>query len=368
MQNNPEKDWEAYRERELAVITPILDKLGFKLESSQPHIAGERYIMRAVTTTSGRKLILLGRRIKDNVRVVIKATNDPGGIHELEHERECRRVLQKINFAYHVFLSPEEILFTKRAGYTLSVQSFIEQESTFLARPLKEQFALALKAFKAQEGAHATTYGHEHLVRKTFGSMNATNYLDAFEKFKRNIFRELPDGMVSKSILDEASKRLTEGQEVIEQYCGFLTHTDLIPHNIRVKDGEIYLLDHSSLRFGNKYEGWMRFINFMTLYNPPLADALIEYVRLNRTPEELLSLRLMRIYRLGEIIWYYVNTLDKCTGDLHTLNTERVKFWARVLEAVLRDEPVPQDVLERYRTIRDTLRSPEEKVRQKDLH
>ena len=76
----------------------------------------------------------------------------------------------------------------------------------------------------------------------------------------------------------------------------------------------------------------------------------------------------MRIYRLGEIIWYYTDTLSKSTGDLHELNRARVQFWTRVLESVLRDEPLPSLVREEYVRTRDRLRSPDEKLRQKDLH
>ncbi|MEK7101813.1 MAG: hypothetical protein AAB882_01520 [Patescibacteria group bacterium] len=360
--------WEAYREHEFAVVTPVLDMLGFELDAIQPHTRGERYLMQAITTAGGKKMILLGRRKTDGMRVVIKTTSDPHGMRELEHERECRRVLEEINFAYQVFRSPTEILFTRSNGYLVSIQAFIEQESTFLARPFEEQFRLALKAFKAQESAHATTYGHEQLVTKTFGTMDAATYSAAFNGFKRNISHELQSGILPDGLLDEASKRLEKGQEIIEQYGGFLTHTDFVPHNTRIRNGEIYLLDHSSLRFGNKYEGWARFINFMTLYNPSLAEALIAYVRLNRTPEESLALTLMRIYRLGEIIWYYTDTLKKSSGDLHTLNEERVRFWIRVLAAVLHHEKIPPEMLDEYRRKRDSLRSEDEKLRQRDLH
>ncbi len=364
---NAQQEWEQYRERELRMVAPLLETLGFELEAEQPHTGGERYLMQAVTTASGKKLILLGRRKNDGLRVVIKITNDPDGMHELEHEQECRLILQKINFAYRVFLAPRELLFTKRNGWLIAVQTFIEQESTFLARPLREQFALALRAFKAQEGAHATTYGHERLIKSTFGTMHADDYLKNFEMFRINISHHAPQ-IVSDVLLGETARFLTENRMVIEQYSGFLTHTDFVPHNIRVKDGEIYLLDHSSLRFGNKYEGWARFVNFMTLYNPPLADALVEYVHSNRPPEELLALKLMRVYRLGEIIWYYVSTLDKCGEDLCALNTERAKFWTRILTAVLHDERISPEALEQYRTRRDALRSEDEKIRQRNLH
>ena len=364
---NTQQAWEAYCDAELRAVRPLLAELSYELDAVQPHLFGERYLMQAVTTASGRKLILLGKRVGGGKRVVIKVTSDPAGRRELEHERACRRLLPSIRFAYRIFHSPEELFFGERAGRLVSIQTFIEQESTFLARPLKEQFALALSAFKAQEGAHATTYGHERLIGTTFGTMRAGSYIERFATWEDNILRAAPE-LVPAKLLGKVAQALRAHEELIEQYCGFLTHTDFVPHNIRVRDGKIYLLDHSSLRFGNKYEGWARFVNFMALYNPPLADALVEYVRLNRTPEELLSLKLMRLYRLGEIIWYYTNTLDKCGDDLRLLNTERVRFWTRVLEAVLRDEPVPQEILENYRTKRDALRSPEEKVRQKDLH
>lgn len=359
--------WKKYREEELTTITPLLNELGFALEDAQPHVGGERYLMRAVTTASGAKLVLLARRKRDGMRVVVKATRDPGGRRELEHERASRKVLHAIRFAYRVFLSPAEVLFTRRLGYTISIQAFIEQESPFLARPLKEQFSLALKAFKAQEGAHATTYGHERLVRKTFSTMDAAAYLVAFERFSWKTLSLVPEPSL-KAVFGAAKEFLNAHGDVVEQYCGFLTHTDFVPHNIRVKDGDIYLLDHSSLRFGNKYEGWARFINFMMLYNPPLAEALIDYVRLNRTPEESLSLKLMRVYRLGEIMCYYATTLARSEGDLLTLNTARIHFWARALESVLRDQPLLPAVLDSYRRMRDALRSEEEKLRQRDLH
>lgn len=362
-----QKAWEAYREAELAALRPALAALGYELDAEQPHTRGERHLMQAVTTAGGKKLILLGWRRSDGVRVVIKATADPSGMRELEHERACRRVLKEINFAYEVFHSPEELFFGARGGRLISIQKFIDQESSFLARPLKEQFALALSAFKAQEGAHATTYGHERLIGAVFGAMRRADYLRHFASFKVNIERTAPES-VQGELLAEAQQLLESHYETIERYGNFLTHTDFVPHNIRVQSGSIYLLDHSSLRFGNKYEGWARFINFMTLYNPPLAKALIEYVRLNRAPEEALALRLMRVYRLGEIIWYYANTLNKCAGDLRALNTERVRFWTRVLEAVLHDQQLAPEVLEEYKRTREALRSAEEKTRQKDLH
>jgi len=365
MGNNGLSAWESYRDRELQALTPLLAKHGITLEDEQPHIAGERYLMQAVTTTSGRKLILLGQM--NGKRVVIKATTDSEGAKELLHERTCRELLVKIRFAYEVFHTPEEVLFTREEGFTLSVQRFIEQSSTFIGRPLKEQFALALSAFKAQEGAHATTYGHMRRIRGTFGSMSASDYLREFASFRDNvrIHQEVPELVV---LLEKAYAVLHEHSETIERYTGFLTHTDFVPHNFRVVGDDIYLLDYSSLRFGNKYEGWARFVNFMALYNPKLEQALTDYVRLNRTPEEEAALHLMRIYRLGEILWYYTRTLSQSTGDLQRLNRARIEFWSKLLTALLSGKRLTNDDIATYTNLRDRLRSEDEKRRQKDLH
>jgi hypothetical protein len=367
MSTEAKRAWDEYRERELAWLLPVLEGLGYALDEVQPHLAGERYLMQAVTTRSGRKLILLGKRVEDEKRVVIKATTDPNGIRELLHERLCRERLKDIKFAYRGFFSPEELLFVHTMGRVISIQAFIEQERSFLARPIEEQFTLALSAFKTQEGAHAATYEQERNIAKTFGLMRTTEYLARFKEFRISVAPVLT-APETDAALTEAESFLEENQGGIEQYEGFLTHTDFVPHNIRVVGEEIYLLDHSSLRFGNKYEGWARFVNFMTLYNPELAHALTEYVRVNRTPEESRALRLMRIYRLGEILSYYANTLPRSEGDLHALNEARIVFWTAVLKAVLRNEEVPRDVIETYTQKRDQLRSPEERLRQKDLH
>lgn len=365
--NDTKKTWEEYRTRELSAVIPVLAKLGFTLESDQSHLGGERYLMHAVTTESGRKLILLAR-MSNGKRVVIKVTRDPNGVRELVHERICRAALKNIDFAYHIFFSPEEILFTKQNGYTISIQEFIEQDRPFLERPTEDQFSLILRSFKAQEGSHATTYAHRRFALKTFGDMNGENYLNSYRTFQKNISNHplIPETVYT--VLQKGESVLKKHMETIEQYSGFLTHTDFVPHNFRIVGDRVYLLDHSSLRFGNKHEGWARFLNFMTLYNRPLEEALLFYVRNNRAEEEMLSLKLMRIYRLGELIWYHTDKLEKTSGDLYTLTQKRVTFWTSVLEAILRDEIVSEEIVRGYAKARDVLRSPEERERQRGLH
>lgn len=344
-----------------------LADLGFSLEKIQPFTIGEKKFIQSVTTKSGKKFILLGRRISDKKRVIIKITKDKEGSEEIEHEHVCRRELQKMDFSYKIFLSPEEILFTKRNGYTISIQEYIEQKSPFLELTPEEQFSLILKDLKIQEGAHATTYKHRKKIEKTFGYVDSLWYLKSFEEFQNKINQYLPENDHLNNLLRKGDKILKENVEIIEQYCDFLTHTDFVPHNFRVKDGRLYILDHSSIRFGNKYEGWARLLNFMTLYNKTLEDALIFYVQNNKTKEEYESLKLMRIYRLGEIIWYYTNILSKTSGDLHKLTDARIKFWTAVLEAILKNSTVSEKTVDEYKKTRDSLRSEEEKLRQKNL-
>lgn len=368
MPKNAQLLWKQYCERELIIITPLLASLGFTLESKQPHIIGERFLIKAVTTKNGQKLILLARRASDSKRCIIKITRDKNGGGEILHERKCRATLQNITFAYQIFLSPKEILFTNKDGYIISIQEYIEQKSSFLKRPLEEQFSIALKAFKVQEGAHATTFGHLRSITKTFGKINASQYLEFYQDFQKNIAQHPFTNERASALLQKGREILESQKETIEQYCNFLTHTDFVPHNFRIIDKNIYLLDHSSIRFGNKYEGWARFLNFMTLYNRPLEEALIFYLRNNRADEEIASLKLMRVYKLGEIIWYYTEKLNRTSGNLRTLTEKRVIFWTDVLEAILNDTLISDDIVNQYKNERDALRSPDEIERQKGLY
>jgi hypothetical protein len=345
-------DWQAYCEQELALINPILARLGYALEEAQVHIGGERSVI------SGNKLVLLGYRLSDKKRVVVKASSHPQGKQEIQHARTCRVLLNDIHFAHKLFLSPEELLWHEESDCLISISEFIEQERSFLERSFEEQFFLALKTFELQESAHATTYEHAHMIGNTFGIWTTATYLQKFREYKEE----------TGNRLTKAEEVLQTHQERITQYLGFLTHTDFVPHNIRVVGREIYLLDHSAIRFGNKYDGWARFLNFMLLYHRPLEQALVTYVKENRTPEESEALRLMRVFRLGELIWYYVRRLKKTTGHLHELDAARVSFWTDALEALLAEEELPDARIHAYQTLRDTLRSEEEKQRQRGLH
>jgi hypothetical protein len=168
--------------------------------------------------------------------------------------------------------------------------------------------------------------------------------------------------------MQEAGAFLTDHAVNIERYTGFLTHTDFVPHNLRIGSGYMYLLDHTSLRFGNKYKSWGRFVNYMTLYNPELESALVEYVRKNRSAEEYEALRLMRVYKLGFLLAFYERSYGKTMGDVQELARIRIAFWTQALKAVLADTQLSKETIEAYKENRNRLRSDEEKQRQKLLN
>lgn len=365
MERDVKKNWELYVAQEKMRVEPLLARKGFSLDDEQPQTIGERYLTRPIG--GGRKVVFFGRRLTDGMRVVIKTSSESRGIAELRQEQDVRKMLRRIKFAYQAFSLPGDILFDSTHG--ILIAEYIAQEKSFLDRPLKEQFAIALNAFKAQEAAHITTSGHESVVTDYYIQADEYRKIGAYTQ---DLVGLLIDDKELYSKLDVALDRtivlIKDNEETLDRYGGFLTHWDFIPQNFRIRDGKLYLLDHTSIRFGNKYEGWARFINFMTLYNPPLADALIEYVRLNRTEEELLALKVMRAYRLTELIRYYATWLSKTTGDTHELARTRIAFWTEALKAVLDDYKVSAATIEAYKTRRDALRSEDEKLRQKGLH
>ncbi len=362
---NAKQDWEAYVRSEQARVEPLLARRGFALDEDQPQTIGERYLTRPIG--GGRKVVFFGRRLSDGMRVVVKTSSEPTGVDELKLEQCTRNMLYHIRFAYQAFALPQDILFDKTKG--ILITEYIEQEKSFLERPLKEQFRSALDAFKAQESADATTTRHVSEVADYYIKASEYKKIGAYAQDLSVLLAD--DGALYSrlaAMLDRAIALVQRNEKELDRYGGFLTHWDFTPQNFRIRDGKLYLLDHTSIRFGNKYEGWARFVNFMTLYNPPLATALVEYVKLNRTEEELLTLRIMRAYRLVELVRYYATWLSRTEGDTRELARVRIAFWTEVLHAVLDDKEVPGEVIEAYRRTRDALRSEDEKTRQKGLH
>lgn len=359
--NNAKEKWIRYTESELAGLNPMLGKLGFVLEDKQIHIAGERHLM------SGYKIVLNGSRQSDNERVIIKASSQASGVKEIKHDHAARRMIKKIEFAYRNFLLPNEILFTQTDGFVVSITEFIEQKKSFFEHDLAGQFFLSLRALQAQEGTHVTTSSHLGSVKKVFGFWSKDRYLESAEKFKNKIVNTEKDEEQNK-IIENSFKFLKKNRETLEKYSNFLTHSDFVPHNLRVVGHDIYLLDHTSIIFGNKYESWARFINYMTVYNPELELALMDFVKDNRAKDEYLSLRLMRAYKLLFLIDFYTNALNKTEGSLKKLTKLRIGFWIQALKSILHNKQLKKERIEEYKKERDALRSEDEIIRQKSLN
>ncbi len=127
------------------------------------------------------------------------------------------------------------------------------------------------------------------------------------------------------------------------------------------------MLDCSAVHFGNKYEGWARFLNYMVIHNTKLERLLFEYLRKNRSEEENKNLRLMRVYKIVQLLEYYARSSKKADGDLFTLILKRINFWHQILQLILKDEPIKDELIENYILERNNLRSEEEKNRQREF-
>lgn len=360
--NVTKEEWDRYQEQELARFEPLFVRLGITPDMKQPHVGGERYLM------SGKKLVLTGTQSADGRRVVMKISSDPEGRGEIRYEQAAHNLLQTLAFANDTLLSPDELFFEDAEHGTILVTAFIEQPSVFFARPLQEQFFLALRVLEAQEGFHAVTYEHEKQVQKTFPVLRSSKYIGEFGEFSDAIEGNQPDNAQLHALLKQSLAFLYENMDTIDRYAPHLTHTDLAPHNMRVSGRGIFLLDYASFHFGNKYEGWARFLNYMLIHNPELEKLLADYVRTNRGADEYLSLRLMRVYKIGFLLDYYARSLAHTTGDLHSLTEARIAFWTGALEAILADKSLARSLVDAYTQTRNTLRTKEETARQKEFN
>ncbi|MHB0978211.1 MAG: hypothetical protein ACYC1K_02290 [Minisyncoccota bacterium] len=351
--------WQERLETEIEAIKTAASTLGYVLDKEQPHISGERFLM------TRNKLVLMGQD-KSGKKIVIKASDHPDGKKEIRYEKNARDLLQSVSFAQQALLFPRELYFGEIGEYLMYVTEYIAQEKVFVEHPLEQQFFMALKAFEAQEAFHATTFEHVKKVGIVFPIFTARTYFESFDEFQKSV-SDLDEDGILEDVLAQAEKFLKEHKSTIDTYSNHLVHTDFVPHNFRVSGQKMYMLDAAAVQFGNKYEGWARFLNYMVIHNPDLEKLLTEYVRTNRGEVEYLNLRLMRVYKIGYLINYYISSLSKTSGDLHELTKKRIAFWHRVLEHILEDKALPREFIDEYKGKRDTLRSEEEKERQKEF-
>ena len=349
---------------ELSTISALLDSLGFSLDKVQPYISGERYLM------PGGKLVLAGRHNESGTKVIIKTSRQPDGKREIESEKRSRDLMRSLSFADKKILLPEELYYGKEDAYVFLIMRFIQQEKVFVGHTIEEQFFIALSAFEAQESFHATTYEHLRTVKEIFPVLSSVEYLKDFNRLKESISQKYPDESLITT-LQTAEKFLKENVITIDRYANYLTHTDFVPHNFRLVEHTLYMLDcvpnYATIHFGNKYEGWARFLNYMLIHSTELERILTKYVRDNRGEDEYLSLRLMRAYKIAFLLDYYARSLEKTIGDLHKLTLARLEYWREALTAILKNRPVAKEVTEKYIATRNALRSEEEKKRQREF-
>lgn len=362
MTKSDSKFWDKAVQEELLVITKIIEPLGFSIDKNQPHLSGEGFLLLK------EKLVLVGRRTADKKRVIIKISKHDSGQSEIRRERDVLNALVKMLPSNGFIHLPGEVYFGQVDGYLIWISKFIEQEQIFAAKPVEEQFSLALNIFKALESFHISTSENLSNVSGVFEIANAETYIRSFPNFMERVLKHSPGNHQAVKILSKAEAFMNSNKKVIEKYCWYLLHRDFAPSNMRVSGQNVYLIDLSSMRFGNKYEGWARFLNWALLHSPELEKLLSDYVRQNRGEEEFLCLRLMRMYGAGFLIRFYAETLKKISGDLLLLNQKRLELWSFIMESLLKDQPIPTETLEEYWSECNRLRSKEEIERQKEIN
>lgn len=336
---------------------------GYTLHETQPHIMGERSVM------SPKKYVLLGTDGSSGIPVVIKASSQAEERKAMRQEREQRTRLNRLPFAYSVFAVPRDIGWHESRGWSMAVTEFIEQSSSFLERPYEEQLHLLLTGLELQEQVRAATKEHVALIHGTFRFFTSVDYLRrSSQSIERILESESAKHDEWANVLQDAQSLIRHQQPLIEYYGGFLTHRDFVPHNFRVRNGFIYLLDHADLVFGNKYEGWARLCNFLLLYDRSLERSLLAFIQTQRGNEEYDVLHVMRTIRYLELIEYYVNRQKTPNSSSAQLDAARVLFWRDALTHHLERIDLPEERIDAYRHLRDTLRTDEEQKRQKGLH
>ncbi len=342
------------------VVKHKIEQLGYILDPEQLHIGGERSVM------SAHKLVLTGRHGASGNRVVIKVSLDTSGAQDIAHEHEIRELLKGVRFAERELHFPRELLFLEDEGLTISITEFIEQEKIFVAHSLREQFFMALNWFEAQEEFHATTHEHVQSFSKVCANWTSNSYLKELDRIAHDLEESVRSDRVDAAIA-QVRGRVETHAKLIDRYGGFLNHTDLVPHNMRISSRTLYALDQVSIWFGNKYEGWARFINYMTIHNQPLAHLLTTYVREQRGNDDDLLLRIMRCYKIAVLLRYYARAIDTTEGDLKKLSELRFEFWLTDLEHLLDNKELSPEYVAAYTTVRDQLRSSDEKRRQQEF-
>lgn len=339
-------------------IAALAEKLGIILDDTQLNIGGERDIL------SPHKYVLMGSYKNSGERAVLKCARHPEGVAEITQEHKIMQALRSLPFSEEELIAPRETFFGMVGAYTASITDYIPQDKVFTDFSLEEQFFMAVHALESQETFHATTREHQGWLRSLFVRHTPHFYIKDYGHMQNNIHAVWPD---ATNTLKKGAEFLSENHSLLEAFDRHLIHFDLVPHNFRIKDRQLYLLDFVSFRLGNKYESWARFVNFMEVHSPKLVPYLLEYVKADRGDSEYLVLRLMRVYKAVFLLNYYAESHKKTEGALRELTGERLKLWTHIVDSILNDTPVDSTILGTYYEKRAALRTPEEKARQRQF-
>lgn len=346
--------------KEINSISVLLKKIGFVLEDEQPHVNGERFL------ASPDKLVLVGRRIKDNLRVIIKTSSQVRAKEEIKQEKKVRDIISSFEPFKEAILIPNEIYSGKIGKYQIFVTEFVDQEKVFIEHSLKKQFETIVTAYKLREPLNGHTFKVVRKMYKKFPEMKAGDYVSNFKKYESSILERYRTPGIEDA-MNEGFGFVKKNRDLIDSGCQHLVHSDFAPHNFRLCGDSLYTLDCSAFIFGNKHEELARLLNYMTIHNPKLEVKVKEYLLKKYGEKEYLSLRVMRAYKIQFLLNFYTQALSKTSNDLLALTTHRVEFWEEVLRCVMQDRELDSKILKVYLENRDNLRSEEEKKRQKEF-
>lgn len=351
--------WDEKIKNELPIIRELLSTIGVTLDEIQPNLIGEKFLMKT------DKFGLTGTYTPENAKVMIKASNHKNGIKELEADRKVSHIVDKLSFSNEKIKTAKEYFYGDLGGYRILVQEFLDQQKALIQLPLEDQYYISMRGFSVLESFYLTTKSHYTEVKKHFPILTAKDYLKTFSKYLKNIHNILNDPIVDEK-LDQSYTLFRQNLKLVDKFSAYLVHEDFVPHNFRVYNNILYFIDHEALRFGNKYESWARYVNWMLVQYPPMEEKLVEHVRKLGT-EDYLNLRMMRLLKCAQLINYYAETLAKTSGDTYDLNVRRFNLWIEVLVSLTNDRKLHPSFIEEYKQARDVLRTDDEKQRQKLL-
>ena len=320
--------WDAYREKELPALIPLLASEGVS-------IADEPLLRGVYAVPEKPALTLLGTRTEDGKRVVVHVTSDPDTAKDLEgthRRRECIERYECLPSSIHL---PEELAFGRRDMHTFMVTKFLYEDRSFSELSLEEGFFFALRVLEAQEQAPALSYRATRDAHKLLDTFSAQRYVNTVQQYRRSVTKLLPEHTQAQEVLALAGAALLRERERIDRYSGALLYHRASPETVRVSGGEMYLLDPALFRFGNRYESWAHFVDHAALHQPELESALTTYIRENRGEEVSETLRLMRLYTLAEVIHRDARARQRVATEKAVELDTRIDFWTAVLQTQL---------------------------------